>query len=90
MPPTDGNMALLRVLNDVSLSLGQGEVHAYDPGKRGAGDISFIAQYVDGLDGLGAQGGNAHNEQEYIHLNSLEDIVKRTALLIHRLTRQPR
>lgn len=90
MPPTEGNMALLQVLNEVSLSLGQGEVHAYDPGKRGAGDISFISQYVDGLDGLGAQGGNAHNEQEYIHLNSLEEIVKRTALLIHRLTKQSR
>lgn len=90
MPPTEGNMALLQVLNEVSLSLGHGKVQAYDPGKRGAGDISFIARYVDGLDGLGAQGGNAHNEQEYIHLNSLEDIVKRTALLIHRLTRQTR
>ncbi|GAB3537851.1 M20 family metallopeptidase [Pontibacter brevis] len=87
MPPTEGNMALLQVLNQVSLSLGQGEVKPYDPGKRGAGDISFIARYVDGLDGLGALGGNAHNLEEYVHLNSLEDITKRTALLIHRLTR---
>jgi glutamate carboxypeptidase len=86
MPPTPGNMALLQVLNQVSQQLGQGEVKAYDPSKRGAGDISFIAQYVDGLDGLGVQGGNAHNPQEYVHLPSVQDIVKRTSLLLYRLT----
>ncbi|MFD3002723.1 hypothetical protein ACFS7Z_20295 [Pontibacter toksunensis] len=42
---------------------------------------------MDGLDGLGALGGNAHNLEEYLHLNSLDDITKRTALLIYRLTR---
>lgn len=86
MPPTEGNLALLQTLNNVSLSLGLGEVKAYDPGKRGAGDISFVAQYVDGLDGLGALGGNAHNAEEYLQLNTLQDIVKRTTLLLYRLT----
>ncbi|GAB3200936.1 glutamate carboxypeptidase [Pontibacter aydingkolensis] len=86
MPPTEGNIALLQKLNEVSISLGQGEVNPYDPGRRGAGDISFVAQYVDGLDGLGVQGGNAHNLEEYVHLNSIKDIVKRTALFINRLT----
>jgi glutamate carboxypeptidase len=86
MPPTEGNMALLKMLNKVSLDLGHGEVKPYDPGKRGAGDISFIAQYVDGLDGLGALGGGAHAPDEYIDLKTLQDIVKRTALLIHRLS----
>jgi glutamate carboxypeptidase len=88
MPPTAGNMALLQELSKVSQRLGQGEVKPYDPGKRGAGDISFVAQYVDGIDGLGVQGGNAHNLQEYVHLNSIEDIVKRTALLIYHLTQK--
>lgn len=87
MPPTEGNMAVLAVLNKVSLDLGQGEVKAFDPGKRGAGDISFVAQYLDGLDGLGVQGGGAHAPGEYVNLNSIEAIVKRTAVLMMRLTK---
>ena len=87
MPPTPGNMVVLDVLNKVSLDLGQGEVKAFDPGKRGAGDISFVAEYVDALDGLGVQGGNAHAPGEYVLLNSIEAIVKRTALLMFRLTK---
>jgi glutamate carboxypeptidase len=86
MPPTEGNLSLLKVLNKVSLDLGQGEVKPYDPGRRGAGDISFVAQYVDGLDGLGAMGGNAHAPGEYIDLTTLEPIIKRSAILIHRLS----
>ncbi|MCC9168591.1 M20/M25/M40 family metallo-hydrolase [Pontibacter harenae] len=86
MPPTDGNMAVLNVLSKVSIDLGQGEVKPWDPGKRGAGDISFVAQYLDSLDGLGVMGGNAHAPEEYVDLTTLEDIVKRTAILVHRLT----
>ena len=40
----------------MSKALGFGEVAAYDPGRRGAADISFVADYVDGLDGLGSMG----------------------------------
>jgi glutamate carboxypeptidase len=87
MPPTEGNLAVLGVLNKVSLDLGQGEVKPFDPGKRGAGDISFVAEYVDGLDGLGVQGGGAHAPGEYVNLNSIEAIVKRTAILMLRLTK---
>jgi glutamate carboxypeptidase len=86
MPPTPGNRALLQVLSQVSRDLNQGEVKPWDPAKRGAGDISFVAQYVDGLDGLGVLGGNGHAPQEYVNLPSLNDIVKRNALLIYRLT----
>jgi glutamate carboxypeptidase len=62
-------------------------VEAFDPGRRGAGDISFIAAYVDGLDGLGPQGSGSHTDQERIDLASLPRAAKRAALLIHRLTR---
>ena len=86
MPPTPGNLALLKGLSQVSVDLGQGEVKAYDPGKRGAADISFIAQYVDGLDGLGVMGSNAHAPGETVDLRTMEDIVKRTAILLHRLS----
>lgn len=86
MPPTQGNRALLQELSKVSTDLNQGEVKAWDPAKRGAGDISFVAQYVDGLDGLGVLGGNSHALQEYVHIPTINNIVKRTAILIHRLT----
>jgi len=39
MGPTEGNYKLLELLNEVSLDLGQGEVQAYDPGRRGAADM---------------------------------------------------
>lgn len=86
MPPTEGNMRILQVLSQVSQDLGHGEVTPYDPAKRGAGDISFVAQYIDSLDGLGVIGGGAHAPGEYVHLPTIQDIVKRTAILIHRLT----
>lgn len=87
MPPTEGNMKLLAQLNQLSLDLDQGEVKAFDPGKRGAADISFVAEYVDGLDGLGTMGGGAHSPNEYLDLRTFNDLVKRTALFIYRLTR---
>lgn len=88
MPPTDGNMEVLKRFSKVNTDLGFGEVLPYDPGKRGAGDISFIAQYIDCLDGLGAMGGNAHAPGEFINLNSLVSIEKRVALLFYRITNE--
>ena len=85
MGPTEGNYKLLELLNEVSFDLGQGEVKAYDPGKRGAADISFVAQYVDGLDGLGTMGSGAHTPQETVNLKTFEALTKRTAILIYRL-----
>lgn len=85
MKPTDGNMALLKVLDRVSTDLGYGEVQAYDPGRRGAADISFIAEYVNGLDGLGVTGGGAHSPSETINLRTITPLTERAALLIHRL-----
>ena len=87
MPPTEGNMTLLRQLNQLSMDLGQGEVQAFDPGRRGAADISFIAQYVDGLDGLGTMGGGAHSPNEYMDLRTFKALIQRTALFMYRLTR---
>ena len=85
MAPTEGNSYLLSILNEVSLALGQGEVLAYDPGKRGAADISFVASYVDCLDGLGTMGTGAHTPEETVNLNTFEALTKRTAVLIYRL-----
>lgn len=88
MPPTDGNMEVLSRFSKVSVDLGFGEVQPFDPGRRGAGDISFVAQYLDCLDGLGAMGGNAHAPGEFINLNSLQSIEKRAALLFYRITNE--
>lgn len=85
---TAGNLELLKILNNVSLDLGQGEVEAYDPAKRGAADISFVAQYVDCLGGLGTMGSGAHTPKETVNLNTFEALTKRAAIMIYRLINQ--
>jgi glutamate carboxypeptidase len=85
MAPTAGNKRLLRLLNDASTSAGLGGVGELDPMKRGAGDISFIAPYVDSLSGLGAIGQGAHAAGESVDLESLPKQAKRAALLIRAL-----
>lgn len=87
MKPTAGNQAVLEQLNAVSLALGNGAVAAYDPGRRGAADISFVADYVDGLDGLGTMGSGAHTPNETVNLKTMNALIQRTAVLIYRLTR---
>jgi glutamate carboxypeptidase len=87
MPPTAGNDSLRKMTSDVSKALGYGEVVAGDPGKRGAGDISYIADNLNCLDGLGASGNGSHAPGETINLNEYPKLIRRTALLIYRLTR---
>ena len=87
MPPTNGNYALLEQLDAVSQDLSFGKIDAFDPGERGAGDISYIAHLIPGIDALGAAGGNAHGSGEYIDLATLPSQIKRSAVLIYRLTR---
>jgi len=85
MPPTPGNYKLLAVLDSVSRSLGRGPVEALDPGRRGAGDISFISDYVDALDGLGVIGMRSHTPEEKVDLRSIAPATERAAILIYRL-----
>ncbi|MBS1809221.1 MAG: M20/M25/M40 family metallo-hydrolase [Acidobacteria bacterium] len=87
MTPNEGNYALLKQLDQVSQDLGFGKVEALDPGERGAGDIAFISHLIPGLDGLGAKGGNSHAAGEWTDLESMPMLIKRTAVLIYRLTR---
>jgi glutamate carboxypeptidase len=75
------------VLNGVNRSLGFHEAEANDPGRRGAGDISFVAPFVSGVGGLGAFGTGSHTERETVDLTTLPQQIKRAALLIYRLTR---
>ena len=87
MPPTAGNEALVKTVSAISVAMGYGEVKTVNPGSRGAGDISYIAKYLDCLDGLGAAGRGAHAPGETINLNDYPKLIKRAALIIYRLTR---
>lgn len=88
MAPTAGNRALLDRLNAVNRDLGLGQMREYDPARRGAADISFVAKDTDGIAGLGAAGGLAHAPGEYILIESLPRQAKRAALLMTRLSRE--
>jgi glutamate carboxypeptidase len=88
MPPSAANRSLLQRFSDVSEALGMGPVTAFDPGRRGAADISFVASVVEaGLDGLGPEGSGSHTVDETVNLRSLERAARRAAVLIYRLTR---
>jgi glutamate carboxypeptidase len=90
MAPTQGNRDILARLNAINRDLGLPEMAEYDPARRGAADSSFVAGDVDTLAGLGAAGGGAHAEGEWIALDSLARQAKRAAILITRLTREGR
>ncbi|MBI4911293.1 MAG: M20/M25/M40 family metallo-hydrolase [Acidobacteria bacterium] len=85
MAPSEGNARLLAVLDACSRDLGYGPMSAHDPGQRGAGDISFVAELLPCLDGLGADGGKEHAPGEFIELASLPMLTRRAALLMHRV-----
>lgn len=87
MPPSPANYALLTQLDQVSRDLGFGAITAYDPRARGAGDVAFVSPPLPGLDGLGIQGTGAHAPNETANLATVPELVKRTAVLIYRLTR---
>lgn len=88
MAPTEGNIALQKVLSEINVALGRQPMPALDPGKRGAADISFVAPYTDALAGLGGIGGGGHTPDEFVQLSSLPLAIKRAAILIYRLSRQ--
>lgn len=86
MAPTAGNKALLAKLNQVNATLGLPEMLPLDPMKRGAGDISFVAEYVDGLVGLGPHSTGDHAPGETVDVPSIWTQAKRAALLMTRLS----
>ena len=87
MPPSAENEALLRELDQVSRDLGFGALKAFDPRGRGAGDVSFVSPPLPALDGLGLGGTGEHTAAEAADLATAAPLIKRTALLIFRLTR---
>jgi len=87
MAPTEGNKVLLARLNAVNRDLGLAEQPVLDPLKRGAGDISFVANDVDGLVGLGVHSKGDHAPGETVDLASIKRQAKRAAILMTRLSR---
>jgi glutamate carboxypeptidase len=90
MAPTAGNKALLDRLNLVNRDLGLPEMGVLDPLKRGAGDISFVAEYEDGLVGLGTASTGDHAPGETVDLASIPRQAKRAAILMSRLATERR
>jgi glutamate carboxypeptidase len=84
MPPTAAGAGLLADFDAVSRALGYGPVEGDPPESRGAGDVSFVAPYLTGMDGLGVSGRGAHSPEESVNLNSLTMAGERAAVLIHR------
>ena len=74
----------------MSRSLGYGPVEGDPPETRGAGDVSFVAPYLVGMDGLGVSGRGAHSLEEAVNLNSLTMAAERAAVLMHRLITRTR
>lgn len=85
MAPTAGNRAILTALNGVNADLGLPEMPPLDPLKRGAGDISFVANDVSGLAGLGPASKGDHAPGETVDLVSMKRQAKRAAILMTRL-----
>jgi glutamate carboxypeptidase len=86
MAPTAESRALLGILNRANASLGFKTMPELDPLKRGAGDISFVADLIPGLAGIGATGEGAHAPGETIDLSTQPINTKRDALLMYRLS----
>jgi glutamate carboxypeptidase len=87
MPPTEGSRRLLAQLNGVNRDLGYPEMAELDPLRRGAGDIAFVSDIVDGLVGLGAGGQGAHAPGETMDIPAMRRQTRRAALLMSRLAR---
>jgi glutamate carboxypeptidase len=88
MAVTPGNLKVLEQYSRASQDAGLGPIGMVPPESRGAGDIQFVAPFIDSLDGLGAGGGGAHSPNESLEAASIERSAIRAAILIYRLTRQ--
>jgi glutamate carboxypeptidase len=87
MAPTAASRALLARLNAVNRDLGLPQMGEFDPLKRGAGDIGFVAHLLPGLVGLGTAGQGPHAAGETVDLASIPRQAKRAAILMSRLSR---
>jgi glutamate carboxypeptidase len=91
MAEKPGSHALLARLNRVNRDLGLAEMEPLDPVKRGAADISFVAEDVEGgINGLGPDSYGDHAPGETVKIPSLWRQAKRAAILMSRLAAERR
>jgi glutamate carboxypeptidase len=88
MAPTEGSRAYLAMLNEINQDAGLPIMGELDPLRRGAGDIAFVAEHVDGLIGFGASGEGSHAPGETADATVFDRQVKRAALMMTRLSRK--
>jgi len=88
MPITPVGQRLLAILDATSRSLGYSSVTTTAPESRGAGDISFVAPLIPGIDGLGVAGAGAHSPREQAFLPSIRLSAERAAVFMSRLVEQ--
>ena len=85
--PNENSYHLLSEMSRVHEDLSYKKVSALEANKRGAADISFIGEKVQGfaLCGLGPEGGKAHNKDEFVIRSTLDKTLIRSVLLCSRL-----
>ena len=88
MAVTPTNERLLAVYDGASRALGYPAVQSTPPESRGAGDISFVAPIIPGIDGLGVDGRGSHSPDESVSLPSLRTSAERAAVFMARLARE--
>lgn len=87
MAVTPANERLLTIFDGASRALGYPAVESTAPESRGAGDVSFVAPYIPGIDGLGVDGRGSHSPQESVSLPSIRMSAERAAVFMARLVR---
>jgi glutamate carboxypeptidase len=88
MAVTPENERLLAIFDGASRALGYPAVETTPPENRGAGDVSFVAPYIPGIDGLGTDGRGSHSPEESVSLPSLRMAAERAAVFMARLARE--